>query len=343
MSVEDLLYCVMLPSAADTANVLAVEVDGTIEDFVAHMNRKAGELSCQNTHFTNTAGMHSEDHYSTAYDLALIFQAALEYDLFRTIIKTAAYTVPATNLSAERYFYNTNGLISNLWYSGYVYDKCIGGKTGNTDEAGRCLIAAAEDGDTLLISVVLGSGPMEQEGYEDLRQGQLVESKRLLEYGFNNFERVTITKGTEPVDKVAVTMSRQADEVNVKPQGSITRTLPKDMDLDAIETKIALFSEEVEAPVEEGQVLGVMTLSYEGEVYGKLDLVAVNSVERSELLYKKEQFISFFQDTWVQIILAVVLLLAAFILLRLLVFRKKRRYLSGTGARSRSNYRGIRK
>ena len=223
----------------------------------------------------------------------------MEYDLFRTIIKTAAYTVPATNLSAERYFYNTNGLISNLWYSGYVYDKCIGGKTGNTDEAGRCLIAAAEDGDTLLISVVLGSGPMEQEGYEDLRQGQLVESKRLLEYGFNNFERVTITKGTEPVDKVAVTMSRQADEVNVKPQGSITRTLPKDMDLDAIETKIALFSEEVEAPVEEGQVLGVMTLSYEGEVYGKLDLVAVNSVERSELLYKKEQFISFFQDTWV--------------------------------------------
>ena len=343
MSVEDLLYCVMLPSAADAANVLAVEVDGTIEDFVTHMNRKAGELGCQNTHFTNTAGMHSEDHYSTAYDLALIFQAALEYDLFRTIIKTAAYTVPATNLSAERYFYNTNGLISNLWYSGYVYDKCIGGKTGNTDEAGRCLIAAAEDGDTLLISVVLGSGPMEQEGYEDLRQGQLVESKRLLEYGFNNFERVTITKGTEPVDKVAVTMSRQADEVNVKPQGSITRTLPKDMDLDAIETKIALFSQEVEAPVEDGQVLGVMTLSYEGEVYGKLDLVAVNSVERSELLYKKEQFISFFQDTWVQIVLAVVLLLAAFILLRLLVFRKKRRYRSGTGARSRSNYRGIRK
>ena len=94
--------------------------------------------------------------------------------------------------------------------------------------------------------MVLGSGPMEQEGYEDLRQGQLVESKRLLEYGFNNFERVTITKGTEPVDKVAVTMSRQADEVNVKPQGSITRTLPKDMELDAIETKIALFSQVVE-------------------------------------------------------------------------------------------------
>ena len=70
--------------------------------------------------------------------------------MFRTIIKTASYTVPATNLSNERYFFNTNGLISNLNYYGYVYDKCIGGKTGNTDEAGRCLVAAAEDGDCLL-------------------------------------------------------------------------------------------------------------------------------------------------------------------------------------------------
>ena len=84
-----------------------------MEDFVAHMNRRAGELGCQGTHFTNTYGRHNEAHYSTAYDLALIMRAALEHDMFRTIIKTAAHTVPATNMSAERYFFNTNGLISN--------------------------------------------------------------------------------------------------------------------------------------------------------------------------------------------------------------------------------------
>ena len=84
------------------------------------MNRKAGELGCRNTHFTNTVGVHNEEHYSTAYDLALIFQEALNYDLFRTIIASASHTVPATNLSEERYFFNTNGLISNNWYSGYV-------------------------------------------------------------------------------------------------------------------------------------------------------------------------------------------------------------------------------
>ena len=341
LTVEQLLYCLLLPSANEAGNILAVAVDGSIEAFVEHMNTRAAELGCKGTHFVNPHGLHDPDHYTTAYDISLYMTEALKHELFRTIIHTATYVLPATAHQGEQTFYNTNALISNFHYSGYVYDKCIGGKTGTTDEAGKCLVAAAESGDTLLISVILGSGVVDPNGAK--RQGQFTESTKLLKWGFDNFRRVVISQGSDPVDKVAVTLSRQADEVNVKPQGSITRTLPKDMDLDAIETKIALFSQEVEAPVEEGQVLGVMTLSYEGEVYGKLDLVAVNSVERSELLYKKEQFISFFQDTWVQIVLAVVLLLAAFILLRLLVFRKKRRYRSGTGARSRSNYRGIRK
>lgn len=253
LTVEQLLYCVLLPSYADAANVLAVAVDGTIEDFVNHMNRKAGELGCQGTHFTNTVGIHNEEHYSTAYDLALIMKAALEYDLFRTIIKTASYTVPATNLSNERYFFNTNGLISNLNYYGYVYDKCIGGKTGNTDEAGRCLVAAAEDGDTLLISVVLGSGPIQVEGSPELKQGQLLESARLLKWGFANFARVTITKGSDPVEEVAVTLSRQADKVLLKPQGSITRTLPKDLDTDLIQSEITLFPNRWRPPWKRGR------------------------------------------------------------------------------------------
>ena len=345
ISIENLLYCMLLESDCDASNILAEAVDGTVPDFVAHMNRKAGELDCQGTHFTNTYGLHDEDHYSTAYDLALIMEAALEYDLFRDVIKTPSYRVPATNLSGERYFFNKNALISNLYYEGYVYDKCIGGKTGTTDDAGRCLVAAAEDGDELLISVVLGSGPMQVPGDEKLKQGQFRESKRLLEYGFDNFHRVTITKDSEPVATVKVTMSRQADEVNLKPQGSIVRTLPKSMDLDDIETKIRLFAEEVEAPVEAGAVMGAMTLSYNGEVYGTLDLVAVTSVERSDLLYKKQQFFDFFQTTGVKLALSAALLLAAVVLLRLLAFPRRRRPRAGAGSRvqSRGKYRGVRR
>lgn len=341
LTVEELLYMTLLPSYADACNILAVAVDGTIEDFVDHMNRKTSELGCQNTHFTNPVGIHNENHYSSAYDLALIMQACLKYDTFRAIIKTAQHTVPATDLSGERFFYNTNALISNMYYAGYVYDKCIGGKTGNTDEAGRCLVAAAEDGDELLISVLLGSGPMEVPGDTELRQGQFRESKRLLEYGFNNFQRVTITKDSEPVGKVRVTMSRQADEVNVKAQGSITRTLPKSMNVDDIEMDVKLFADEVEAPVKEGQLMGIMTLSYEGETYGTLDLVAVTSVERSELLYKKKQFFEFLQNEGVRIILAVVMFLAGIVILKLTVFRRKKRPKAGAAAR-RGNYKGTR-
>ena len=343
LSVEELLYCLMLPSANEAANILAVAVDGSIEAFVEHMNRRAGELGCQGTHFTNPNGLHNDEHYSTAHDLALMAIAALEHELFRTVVNTGVHVVPATNLSEERRIYNTNAFLSGWVYSGYLYDKCVGGKTGTTGQAGRCLMAIAEEGDTLLVSVVLGSGPIPQEGYDSLRQGQFVESQRLLEYGFHNFERVTITRSEEPVAKVAVTLSRQADEVNVKPQGSITRTLPKGMDLDAIETRITLYSETVEAPVKEGQVLGAMTLSYEGENYGTLDLVAVTSVERSELLYKKQQVLSFFQHTWAQAAMVVLLVLAVCVLVKLLVFRRRRRYVSGVGGRRRRSYRGGRR
>lgn len=344
LTVEELLYCLMLPSANEAANVLAAAVDGSIEDFVSHMNRRAGELGCEGTHFANPHGMDQENHYTTAYDLALMMQACLEHDEFTTVTGAPKHTVPATNLSKEREIYNTNGLVSSWTYSTYLYDKCIGGKTGTTDAAGRCLVAAARDGDQVLISVILGSGPMEVPGEEKLKQGQFRESRRLLEYGFNNFHRVTITRGDEPVDAVKVTMSRQADEVNVKPQGSITKTLPKSIDLDDIETDIRLFAKEVEAPVEEGAVMGVMTLSYEGEVYGELDLVAVTSVERSELLHKKQQFFDFFQTTGVKIILAAVAVVFILVALRLLVFRKRRRPVgAGRRVQSRGNYQGTRR
>lgn len=344
LTVEELLYCLMLPSANEAANVLAVAVDGSIEDFVSHMNRRAGELGCEGTHFANPHGMDQENHYTTAYDLALMMQACLEHDEFTTVTGAPKHTVPATNMSKEREIYNTNGLVSSWTYSTYLYDKCIGGKTGTTDAAGRCLVAAARDGDQVLISVILGSGPMEVPGEEKLKQGQFRESRRLLEYGFNNFHRVTITRGDEPVDTVKVTMSRQADEVNVKPQGSITKTLPKSIDLDDIETDIRLFSKEVEAPVEAGDVMGVMTLSYEGEVYGELDLVAVTSVERSELLHKKQQFFDFFQTTGVKIVIAAAAVVFILVALRLLVFRKRRRPVgAGRRVQGRGNYQGTRR
>lgn len=333
MSVEDLLYCLLLPSANEAANILAEAVSGDVTTFVALMNRRAQELGCTGTHFVNPHGLHDDDHYTTAYDIYLFMKAALEHPLFQTVVYTSVHEVPETNMSAMRTLYNSNGLVSQWQYRGYRYEKCIGGKTGTTDEAGRCLVAAAVDGDDYLISVILGAEAVTREdGTTDLRQ--FTESSTLLKWGFANFQRVTISKGDTPVAQVDVTLSQEADSVMVKPVGEFSRTLPVDMDLNDIDSTITLFQNTVEAPVEEGQVLGTMTLSYEDEVYGTLDLVAVNSVARSDFLYRQAQIQAFFAKSGTKLILAAVFLILVLIILRLAVFRKRRRP-SSAGRRSR--------
>ena len=318
LTVEQLLYCLLLPSANEAAQILAEAVDGDQAAFVEHMNQRARELGCQGTHFMNVHGFHDPNHYTTAYDIALMMQAAMKYELFQTIITSPNHVIPATNLSEERTVRNTNALTSNWTYTGYLYRRGTGGKTGSTDEAGKCLVETAKDGDT----------------YETIC---------LLDWGFDSFRRVTLAPEGTLVAKVKVNLSTQADEVNVKPQGEVTRTLPKDVDLDRVEMVPRLFSESVDAPVEAGQVLGTMVLSYEGTEYGTLDLVADTSVERSQLLYYKAQVEHFFQRSGVKLILVVVLVAGAVVLLRLLVFRRSRRYRAGTGAGRRGHYSGRRR
>ena len=345
MSVKDLLYCLLVPSANEAANILAEAVDGSVEEFVAHMNRKAGELGCQGTHFANPHGLHNDDHYTTALDLAHIVKAAMEYDLFRQIVYTSVYETAATNMSGPRTFYNTNGLITQWRFRGYLYDKAIGVKTGSTDEAGYCLASAAQDGDDYLIAVVLGAQMLTDEKGNITDRQQFSESKRLLKWGFANFQRTTITKGDSPVASVKVTLSREREDVMVRPVGSIERTLPRDLDQEQIESRITLFSDTVEAPVTAGQVLGTMTLTYEDELLGTLDLVAVTSVERSDLLYKKAQFLAFWHSMGGKLVLAAVIVVVC-VLVWLLAFRRRRRpgrrSYAGS-ARGRGNYRGGRR
>lgn len=295
MSVKDLLYCLMLASANEAGNILAIALCGDLQTFVDKMNEKAQEIGCLDTHYINTHGLHDDEHYTTAYDLFLIFQEAMTLDIFAEVVGTTTYTTAATNQSAERHFYNTNGLLSEWYYKGYAYDYCIGGKTGSTPEAGRCLVSGAEYGNEYVISVVLGTSPVVQEDGSTLLP-QMSESRDLLKHGIDDFERRIITPGVDPVSQVAVTMSDEADKVLVVAQGEISKTLPVDMDLDSIETHLNLFLTTMEAPVYKGEKVGEMTLSYEGEVYGVLDLVTSIDVAHSDLLYTKREIENFLAD-----------------------------------------------
>lgn len=342
VSVKDLLYCLMLPSANDAAKALAEHLGGTVDAFVKTMNTRAEELGCQNTHFVNPNGLHDPAHYTCAYDVALMFRQAMQHELFLTVISTKDYTMEATNLSDSRYFYNTNGLISNLYYSGYVYEKCIGGKTGTTQDAGKCLVSAARSGNNLLISVVMGADTIPQED-GSTRQGQFVESRRLLEYGFDHFRPVKLAPPDTAVATVAVTMSEDGTEVGVKPKGTIAMMLPYSIAQEDIQMEIKLDAETVQAPVEEGQVMGSLRLYAGEETLGELDLIAEQALTYSKAMERQLKRQAFWKKNRIWIIgvpaAIVVLPIAALVTIRTINVRRMKRRRQRTAQRRAAQQR----
>lgn len=338
MSVEDLLYCLMVASANEAANILAVAVAGSIENFVSLMNAKAAELGCTSTHFVNPDGMPDDDHYTTAYDLYLIARYAMQNETFRTICKTVEYYVEPTNMTAnQRHFFNTNGLLSGKKYTGYYYDKCIGIKTGSTDAAGYCLLSAAEQDGQRLIAVVLGcENPKDEQG--NIQRLQFTESSSLLKWGFANFSVHTILDTTTPVAEVPVTLSSDSDYISVTAKGTLEAQLPNDVTSEQFQWDIDL-PDSVEAPVNAGDVLGTLTVTLDGESYGSVDLVAVSSAERSAVLAAKQTLLNIVHSRLFIILICAVVALILLILILIKVSAVRRRTYGGRRSKH-GNYRG---
>ncbi len=184
MPVSDLLYALLLPSANDAANVLAMAVAGTVPSFVVKMNETAEALGCKDTHFTNANGLPDPQHYTTAYDMALIARAAYSRSRIRDVLATPAYWIPATNMAEERELWTTNYLLYDV--TDVYYDACTGGKTGYTEEAGNCMVAFAEKYGRRLVSVVFHCpGPNDR----------FIDSKALLEFCFEEYHRIHPLEG----------------------------------------------------------------------------------------------------------------------------------------------------
>lgn len=343
LTVEQLLYCDLVSSANEACNILAETVGGSVSGFVDMMNAKARELGMNGTHFVNPHGLHDENHYTTAYDISLMARAAMEYETFRTIVSTAKYTVPATNMSGERVLYTTNALLDSWKIAGYTYSKAIGIKTGSTTPAGQCLVSAAVDTDgRTFYCVVLGAENVTNEDGSKTRYS-FKESKRLLEWAFEHFERVTLLDNTftEVIREVPVSLSDEADYVIAQPVGTIEATMPIDYDPAKAELQVELV-EGVQAPVEKGSKLGTVSLVYDGVSYGTLDMVAADSVPRSDFQYYVKTTKDYLALWWVK-----ALIIAAVVLILLLVVwlgfirprsRQRRRYAS-----SGRRYRGGRR
>ncbi|MGN8897501.1 D-alanyl-D-alanine carboxypeptidase family protein [Flavonifractor sp. HCP28S3_F3] len=341
----DLLYAALIPSANEACNVMAEAVSGDINSFVELMNQRAAELGMTGTHFANTHGYHDDNHYTTAYDVYLMSKEAMKYETFRTIVSSLNYTMPATNMHPEeRLVRSTNALISNWNTRGYLYQYATGVKTGHTPEAGYCLSAAATKEDRNLMSVVMGCervpGTTGSEGFT-----YFSETIRLFDWGFNNFSTQTMLDDTKrDIPEVEVTLGKNTNYVTLEPQGEVTALLPKDISAENFEYDYTLNANSVEAPVEKGQQLGTISVSFNGKVYGTLPLVASISVERDPWLYRLDRLQKFFDQLWVKILLVVILVLVAFLILRRLFFRGRRgRYGSSYGGGRRSRYTGSRR
>lgn len=182
ISMSDALYAVMLVSANEAAWAIAEQVSGSLANFVQLMNDTAQSLGCTDTHFTNANGLHDENHYTSAYDMALITKQALTNDTFCTYAAETYHEIPPTNKNSETR-YLTQGNRMMLSSSEYYYSACQGGKTGYTDDAGGTLVVWAQKNDMQLICVTMGASD-NSENYKD--------SIALFDYAFNNYTSTSI-------------------------------------------------------------------------------------------------------------------------------------------------------
>ena len=180
-TMEQCLYAIMVASANDIALQVAEHIGGSVDAFVQTMNTRAQELGCTNTVFTNPTGLPDENQHTTAHDMALIMEAAMANETFKTIASTTSYTLPATNVSGGDRVLTNNFTMINSSSDGY-YEPCIGGKEGYTEASGSTLVCEASKNDMKLVCVVLNGAS----GVTD------DEAIALLNYGFDNFTPLTI-------------------------------------------------------------------------------------------------------------------------------------------------------
>lgn len=334
ISLRELLYCMMLGSANESCNIVAEYLAGDVATYVGWMNERAQQLGCTGTHYANAHGLHDPNHYTTARDLALIVETALANDVFSEIIATPYYEIQAEQYSGERTIYTTNYLL--LQNTGYYYSRARGVKTGYTSAASRCLITCASDGNQDLLAIILGAD--DDEYAEDgLRYRSFVEAKELLEYGFDHFDFVQVLSRLDMTAQVVVT-GGDANSVVLYPSQDINCLLPEGYDKERITTawKLDGGASKLAAPLEEGQKVGRITVSYQNVEIASTTLETLTAVRQ---LNSVENMVAdtsdFFKTTlpdflrqywWIfPAIIGLIVLLFVILIVRNNILRRRRR------------------
>ena len=327
MSFRDYFYCAMVVSANDACNVIGSRIGGSIGGFVELMNLRAEELGLENTHFADPNGL-SYENKTTARELSLILQEALQHEDFLEAFTTSTYTVPKTNSNDQRELKSTDALTTrDSYYSQYgdfFYEPAIGGKTGFTRAAGYCLASVAEKDDLRVLIIVMGCpGPLSQDSEQP---ENFNDSIRLYDWVFESFSYGQVLSSSEVLRREPVEQAEGEGFVSLRPTEDLTLLLPSDAPPESRELEITMLKDHLVAPIPSGTILGHLTLKINGETYGPYNLVNAAEVKIAKREFIRTQVDSFFAARSVRlviVVLALILVLYFALVLRYRALRRK--------------------
>ena len=270
LTMEELIYALLLQSANDAAVAIAEYIGGNIAGFADIMNERASQMGLNNTNFTNPHGLDDDEHYTTARDLAIIAGVALSNDDFVKIVSTKKRTFSTED--RVRTYVNHNKLLSS-------YEGCIGVKTGYTKRCGRCLVSAAVRDDLLLVSVTLDA------------PNDWSDHKKMLDFGFDSYEKITFADKMAEVYKIGVLGSDESEMIVLNTE-SASAIVKKGSYITESHPKLMRFAT---APIKRGDIMGEIIYTIEGKEAARVDLVATKdiNVKKEKGLFSK--ILSFFK------------------------------------------------
>lgn len=281
MRLYDLLMAAVCGSYNDAACVVAYLSAGSVTAFVGYMNDEAKRLGATQTVYTNPTGLHDPAMVTTARDTALIARAALENELFMSMVSAHIHTIPATNASEERTITNRNALVSDTagqYYNGW----CRGMNAGMTDEGGWCVITLWEKNGASNLSVVMNAA--------DVTVGETIPAytytNRLLDWAGRNYAYRTVLTAADPLDTLTVTMTGTSkSKTDIYIPSDLKVYLPAHVDLEAdVTVTYHLFDGQLTAPLTEGQAVGTVTVTYGDHVLGSTPVVVKEAFARNGFL-----------------------------------------------------------
>ncbi len=273
VTMRDLCYGMMLPSGNDSANVVAMKLAGSLEKFAVMMNNKAKQIGMKNTNFVTPSGLHDDNHYSTAYDMALLTRYALNNPEFKEICSTDKKQLEFGNPPYKRWLSNHNKLLKS-------YEGCIGVKTGFTKKAGRCLVSAVEKDDVTLIAVTLNA------------PNDWQDHTRLFDFGFDNISIKEYYLKTEDISLDVV--GGKSNKVKAVPKNMKYKSILDDQQIMNIQEKIVA-NKFLYAPIKKGDTVGKLQLVYKDEVIKEIDLISDEDIQ-----YKNKLDVIAQDKNWLQ-------------------------------------------